>query len=151
VTGPQQLKGVPALVCHLLPPASWKTSATAEAEIKKGHFYKPLPKEFRHDEFTYRQIYREGDFAIYTQTWKGNEDSAAFELIRIRRRDAFEIEGRFVEPSEFYPSSKEWGAHGWTFPDRNSAFRKLREIVSSRNAPARSRQRRADRVEKSPT
>ena len=33
-----------------------KTSATAEGGSKKGHFYKPLPKEFRRDGFNYRQI-----------------------------------------------------------------------------------------------
>jgi len=35
-----------------------KTRATAEAGTKKRPFYKPLPKEFRHDGFTFRQIAR---------------------------------------------------------------------------------------------
>jgi hypothetical protein len=59
-----------------------KTISTAEARGKKRLFYKRLPKEFRRNGFDYRQIYREGALAIYQQTWKGNEDSAAFELIR---------------------------------------------------------------------
>jgi hypothetical protein len=105
-----------------------KTRATAEGGSKKGHFYKPLPKEFRRDGFTYRQIYREGDFAIYRQTWKGNEHSAAFETIRIRRRDGFQIHGRFVEPAEIYPKAEAWGVDGFTLPDKDAAFAKLCEI-----------------------
>jgi hypothetical protein len=37
-----------------------KTRATAEAVREKGHFYKPLPKEFRRDGFVYRRIANEG-------------------------------------------------------------------------------------------
>jgi hypothetical protein len=102
-----------------------KASRRAEAETKKGHSYKPLPKEFRHNEFTYRQIYREGDFAIYKQTWEGNEHSAAFEVIRIRQREGFQIGGRFVEPAEVYPNSEAWGVDGFTLTDKDAAFAKL--------------------------
>jgi hypothetical protein len=101
-----------------------------------------LPTQFQHGGFDYRLIYRQGDFAIYRQTWKGNEHSAAFEVIRIRRRDGFEIDGRSVGRSEFYPSSKEWGVHGWTLPDEKSAFRKLREVVASSNGLAGFEQQR---------
>ena len=52
-----------------------KTRATAEAGGKKGPFHKPLPKEFRRDGFQYRQIAREGDAAIYEQTWNGCAES----------------------------------------------------------------------------
>ena len=112
----------------LLSPAR-KTISAAEARTKKSH-YKPLPKEFRRGRFNYRQIYREGDFAIYQQTWKGNEHSAAFELIRIRRREGFQIGGRFVEAAEVYPASKLWGTDGFTLTDRDAAFAKLRELAS---------------------
>jgi hypothetical protein len=114
---------------HLLPPLAAKTSATAEAGSKKAHSYKSLPTQFQHGGFDYRQIYRKGDFAIYKQTWKGNEDSAAFEVIRIRRRDGFEIDGRFVEAAELYPSSEAWGVDGFTFTNRNKAWAKFFEIL----------------------
>jgi len=100
----------------------------AEGGGKKRHSYKPLPKEFRRGGFTYRQIYREGDFAIYRQTWKGNEHSAGFEVIRIRRRDGFQIGGRFVEPAEVYPNSEAWGVDGFTVTDKDAAFAKLRQM-----------------------
>lgn len=109
-----------------------KASATAEARSKKGHFYKPLPKEFRRDGFTYKQVAREGNAAIYEQTWNGcRNPSVAYEVIRIRRREGFEINGRFVEPAEVYPNSEAWGLDGWTVQNKETAFRKLREIINS--------------------
>jgi hypothetical protein len=91
-----------------------------------------LPTRFRHDGFDYQQIHREEDFAIYRQTWEGNEHSAAFEIIRIRRHDGFHIDGRFVEPGEIYPKSVTWGTDGWTIENRDAAFRKLWTITSKR-------------------
>jgi hypothetical protein len=110
-------------------PPTQKTRATAEAGAEKGHFYRPLPKEFRRDGFSYRQIAREGDAAIYEQTWNGcRNPSVSYEVIRIRRRQGFQIGGRFVEPSEVYPKSEAWGVDGFTFTDRNAAFVMLREM-----------------------
>ena len=83
-----------------------KTSATAEAGDTKGHFCRPLPSQFRHGGFDYQQIHRQGDFAIYRQTSGGNEHSAAFEIIRIRRREGFHIDDRFVEPAEVIQTPK---------------------------------------------
>ena len=120
----------------LLPPATAKTRATAEAGSKKGRFYKLLTKEFRRDGFQYRQIVREGDAAIYEQRWTGcAEPSPAYEVIRIRRRDGFQIGDRFVEPAEVYPASEVWGVDGFTFTNRNKAWAKFSEI--SLEEPAR--------------
>jgi hypothetical protein len=107
-----------------------KTRATAEAWTKKGHSYKRLPTRFRRDGFDYRQIAREGDAAIYEQTWSGcAEPSVCYEVVRIRRRDGFEIDGRFVEPAEVYPTSEAWGADGFTVTEKDAAFAKLRELA----------------------
>jgi hypothetical protein len=136
VNGPLKAKCGPAFVGDFIPAPTLKTSPTAEARSEKRHSYKPLPTRFRHDGFDYRQIAREGNAAIYEQTRKGNEDSAAFEVIRIRQRAGFEIDGRFVEPAEVYPNSEAWGADGWTMQDKNAAFRKLREVVVERGISA---------------
>ena len=115
-----------------LPRSAQKTSARAEAGSKKGPFYRPLPKEFRRDGFTYRQIARQGDTAIYEQTWTGSpEPSPCWEVIRIRCRDGFRIGGRFVEPAEIYPNSEAWGVDGFTFTDRDAAFAKFREQAAT--------------------
>ena len=108
---------------------SQKTRARAEARTKKGHFYKPLRKEFCRNGFRYRQIAREGNAAIYEQCWTGCPDPAVcYEVIWIRRRDGFQIGEKFIEPYEVYPNSDAWGVDGFTFTDRNKAFEKFFEI-----------------------
>jgi hypothetical protein len=98
----------------------------------KWPFHKPLPKQFRRDGFSYRQIARERDAAIYEQRWGGCTDpSVCYEVIRIRRREGFQIGGRFVEPAEVYPNSEAWGLDGFTLTDKDAAFAKLRQLASA--------------------
>ena len=108
-----------------------KTRARAVAWGKKHAFCKPLPTQFRRDGFDYRQIAREGDAAIYEQTWSGcAEPSVCYEVIRVRRREGFQIDGRFVEPAEVYPNSDAWGVDGFTLIGKDAAFAKLREVCT---------------------
>ena len=108
-----------------------KTRATAEASSKKGQFCKVLPKQFCHDGFRYRLIVREGHAAVYEQRCIGcAEGSVSYELIRVRRREGFLINGRFVEPAEIYPKGKAWGVDGFTFTDKDAAFARLLEMSS---------------------
>jgi hypothetical protein len=107
-----------------------KTRATAEAWSKKRDSCKPLPTRFRRDGFEYREIAREGDAAIYEQTWSGCSDpSVCYEVIRIRRRDGFQIGDRFVEPAEMYPNSDAWGVDGFTFTEKDASFAKMRALA----------------------
>jgi len=125
----QKEKRGPAIVRDSTELLGTKTRATAEAGGKKGHFYRPLPTEFRHDGFTYRQIAREKNAAIYEQRWNGcRNPNVAYEVVRIRLRDGFYIGGRFIEPAEVYPNSEAWGVDGWTVLIRDAAFEKRREI-----------------------
>ena len=113
-----------------LPSPEIKTRATAEAGSKKQRFYKPLPTQFRRDGFNYQQIAREGDAAIYEQTWIGCcNPSIAYEVVRIRRREGFKIGGRCVEPAEVYPNSDAWGVDGFTLTNKDAAFAKLKEVA----------------------
>ena len=112
------------------PSSEIKTPATAEAGSKKQPFYKPLPTRFRRDGFDYQQLAREGDAAIYEQRWTGCcNPSVSYEVVRIRRREGFQIDGRFVEPAEVYPNSDAWGVDGFTLTDKDAAFAKLREAA----------------------
>ena len=109
---------------------SQKTRGMAEAGGKKRPSYKPLPKEFQHKGFSYRQIARKGTVAIYEQSWRGSSTPrVCYDVIRIRRREGFQIDGRFVEPGEVYPSSGAWGVDGFTLTDKDAGFAKLRELV----------------------
>jgi hypothetical protein len=119
----------PPFLGHSTPLLAKKTRPTAEAWGQKGHAYKPLPIRFRHHGFDYRQIARQAIAAIYEQRWTGcAEPSVCYEVIRIRRREGFQIGARFVEPAEVYPNSEAWGVDGFTLADKDAAFVKLREI-----------------------
>ena len=114
-----------------LPSRATKTRARGEARSKKQPSCKPLPKRFRRGDFNYQQIVREGDAAIYEQRWIGcSNPSVCYEVICIRRREGFQIDGRFVEPANVYPNSDAWGVDGFTFTDKDAAFAKLREVAS---------------------
>jgi hypothetical protein len=127
---PPKAKRGSAAVGDLISPLTPKTRATAEGGDRKGRFYKPLPKEFRRDGFTYRQIAREGNAAIYEQTWGGcSNPSICYEVIRIRRREGFQIGEKFVEAYEVYPNTNSWGVDGFTLTDKDAAFAKLGELA----------------------
>ena len=129
MSGPPKVRLDSALARHSIPVAIQKTCARSEGGDKKSHSYRPLPKEFRRYEFDFRQIAREGNAAIYEQTWSGcRNPSVSYEVIRIRRREGFEIGSRFVEAAEVYPNSEAWGVDGWTVLSRDAAFAKLRRI-----------------------
>ena len=122
------VKGALASVGDLMPPVTVKTRARAKGVGEKSH-YKPLPKEFRRDGFDYRQIAREGNAALYQQRWTGcAEPSVCYEIIRIRKREGFQVGSRFVGPAEVYPNSQAWGVDGFTVTDKDAAFAKLRQI-----------------------
>jgi hypothetical protein len=130
VTKPLQTKRGPAFARHSIPPSARKTRATAEAWGKKRHSYKPLAKEFLRSGFTYRQIARKTNAAIYEQSWNGcSNPSVCYEVIRIRKREGFQIGVRFVEPAEVYPNSEAWGVDGFSLADKEAAFAKLRELT----------------------
>jgi hypothetical protein len=112
-----------------LHPRVIKTRARGEAGSRKQPSYKRLPTRFSRDGFDYRQLARETDAAIYEQTWSGCcNPTVCYEVIRIRRREGFQIDGRFVEPAEVYPNSDAWGVDGFTLTDKDAAFTKLREL-----------------------
>src|SRR5262249_28032512 len=124
---------------NLMPRRAPKNRAKAISISKRGQCYKLLERHFQRDQFNYKQLVRQGDAAIYSQTWRGcSEPSIIFEVIWVRRHNGKEIKGQWVEPSEFYPSSTEWGKYGFTFTHEDAAFAKLRELP---RRPIRSRKR----------
>ena len=142
MTTPSTQKRGGSFVGGPIPPSSRKTGARAEGGSKKGRFYRPLPKEFLRNGFQYRKIARVGDVALYEQRWtRCAEPSVCYEVIRIRRREGFQISEKFIEPYEVYPNSDAWGVHGFTFTDRNKARNKFFEmsLEEPANQPAEGR------------
>ena len=125
MSGTSNVKGALASVGDLMPPVTVKTRARSKGGSEKSH-YKPLPKEFRRGGFTYKQIARERDATIYEQTWNGcRNPSVSYEIIRIRRRDGFQIGEKLIQPYEIYPNCDAWGTDGFTVTDRDKIWAKF--------------------------
>ena len=81
---------------------------------KKGIAMLPLPTEHDDKTFTYTQVEREGDLAIFCQAHKVTA-AQRFEVVKIRVQPAHTWPNGTTSPErEAYPGSNSWGALGWT-------------------------------------
>lgn len=76
---------------------------------------KILPKEFTKTGFSYKQLRREGNVALYEQ--RGLSGGIGYEVILISSHKGYSVGegGSYIEPAETYPSSSLWGQKGWTY------------------------------------
>ena len=88
---------------------------------------KILPKTFKHKGFSYQQIKREGDKAIYKQTKDGFE-STRYEVVKINRHNGYTLGGQHIAPAETYPGASQWGINGWTCLNLESAKSKYKKL-----------------------
>ena len=86
---------------------------------------KILEKDFTNRDFRYKQMHRDGKFAIYEQTKEGFE-SKWFEAIVIESHNGYEIAGNVIPPSEMYPNGNQWGDKGFTFHSYDEAMDKIK-------------------------
>ena len=70
-----------------------------------------LRTTFTRDGFCYRQIWREGDVAIYEYNSRGG----SFEVVIILVEPERVKFGKFCPKHEVYPATSQWGTYGWTF------------------------------------
>lgn len=99
----------------------------------KSRSVKTLPALFHAKGFNYRQLSRDGDIAVYEQTW-GKSGSPAYETIIVQSHNGRTIHGTFCPPAEYFPPSTAWGVKGWTFTDRNLAFDKAIALTANRKS-----------------
>ena len=97
---------------------------------------KILEKKFTNKNFSYKQIIREDNVAIYEQCL--TDDGATnkrYEVIIIKSHDGYEINGNKIVPSEMYPSANHWGTLGWTcmnFDDAQKRFKRVKKSESKK-------------------
>lgn len=91
---------------------------------------KILEKKFTNKNFSYKQLEREGNIAIYEQSLiDPPSEKRWYEVIIIRSHDGYEIAGNKVAPSEMYPSANHWGTLGWTCLDLEVARKKYAKLI----------------------
>jgi hypothetical protein len=93
---------------------------------------KILEKKFTNKNFSYKQILREGNLAIYEQTLIDSDaKNKRYEVIIIKSHDGYEIAGNVLPPGEMYPSANQWGKLGWTCMDIKDAEKRFKKVKHS--------------------
>ncbi len=86
---------------------------------------KTLPTSIIKRGFTYEQVVRKGNAAVYSQSLEG--DIVAYETIIIRIGAASERHGQSFPAMELYPGESQFGLFGWShgvFDDEGKAKQK---------------------------
>jgi hypothetical protein len=92
--------------------------------------YRKLDTTFTHDGFSYKQLSRTGNVAIYEQS-KTYMKMPIYEVVVIRQMRG-RTSGLFkIVPHEKYPSNEEWGKYGWTLPTLEGAKEKMEELIEA--------------------
>lgn len=88
---------------------------------------KKLAKQFTSKGFTYTEVTRVGNKAIYKQS-KDDQSSTSFEVVKIGKHNGYELNGVKIAAAETYPSTSLWGVQGWTYRDLDDAKKKFKKI-----------------------
>lgn len=86
-----------------------------------------VKKEFIRTGFTFKQIIRVGQLAIFAQS-KPNWKIPRYEVVRINKHNGYKIGTQFVKAAETYPGASLWGMQGWTFFTLEKAEKKFKEL-----------------------
>jgi hypothetical protein len=93
-----------------------------------------LPVHHEDSTFTYDQVMREGDVAIFRQVHKVSKIER-FEVVQIRVRAAQEWpDGRVTPEHEAYPGTNSWGTLGFTcfsLADAQALAQQLRDRAAA--------------------
>lgn len=92
--------------------------------------YIPLKKKFIKNGFTFSEVKRIKNFAIYKK--QKTKKIFTYEVIYINTHNGYEIAGNKIEPSEVYPCTNEWGWRGYTFLELDSAEKKLNQMLKEK-------------------
>lgn len=80
-----------------------------------------VPEKFTRKGWTFRQVDRLGQVAVYERRKPGTRH---WEVVRLRRYPAFEKGGKEFPAGESYPGNERWGSDGWTFMSEAAAWGK---------------------------
>ena len=86
-------------------------------------------RPFGQSGFTLTQLKRAGRVAIYVQAKR--RQPPAYEVVLIRKHEAYTAFGKEIPAGECYPSSEQWGLCGFTYRTIEAAERKFRELTAN--------------------
>ena len=84
---------------------------TDEPKVKNARGFITLPIKFKSGNWEFKQVWREGLFAVYA---KGQGDAVHYEAIKIAETPEYTIAGNVIEARESFPSDSDWGVSGFS-------------------------------------
>lgn len=93
---------------------------------------KLLPETFEKKGWTFKQLRREGNIALYS---KSNASGAfSYEVIMVQSHNGYVIAGQAIEAAEHFPSTAQWGDLGWTYQRSQiqEAMQKFNDLLKAR-------------------
>ena len=106
---------------------------------------KKLDKEFESAGYKYKQIHREGVYAIYERKHINSTKDPHYEAIKVQSHNGMVIAGNKIPPSEFYPSSNTWGRLGYTCQTKKQAYIRLDKIMKEDEINKEAANKKAER------
>lgn len=77
--------------------------------------------------FTFNQVQREGNVAIYSQTSKESDKIVAYETILIKQSPPHPHSKSEFDLIELYPSDPQFGLNGWSYGNYGDLSRALQQ------------------------
>lgn len=91
----------------------------------------PLPTTFTRSGWTFTQLARVGDVALFRKSKQGfGYPIVSFEVIKVQKREAWSMGDQTFPAKEGYPSDEQWGTAGWTCLNLEAANKKLKELTA---------------------
>ena len=100
-----------------------------DKKVKRGG-YIIVSKYFIYNYFTFKQVKRMKNIAIYSQSADGK--IIAYETVRIRKHNGFTVRDIEVEPAETYPPNSTWGKDGFSYTTLNEAEIKMKSLLKEK-------------------
>lgn len=86
-----------------------------------------LPINLRKNGFDYTQILRQGNKAIYEQTY--TEIVAYYEVFKIRTQPEKILRGNLIQSGEVFPGNEDFGKTAWSFKTLAKAMDKFNSLA----------------------
>lgn len=88
----------------------------------------PLPIEYKKYGYSYKQVIRENDIAIYSQSNENAAEPFAYLVFIVQKQQASTIYGRNYSAKETLPGNSMWGNYGYTCHSLERAYVRMEEF-----------------------
>lgn len=99
--------------------------------------YKYVLPEFKgrasQKEYDFKQLKREGDYAIFSKSDRQLPHIVYYEAIHIRKHNGYTMAGVVFPPGERYPSDREFGMYGYCCSTLEQAELRYTELLTKQN------------------